>query len=162
MLSGIGIATNAQDYSKNENKFLQKEVRTFQKEGWKLRPSPLLVFDQLKRINAIEKELDENGNPKWLICRAISVDSTYDGAKNAAIQQAKIKLAQSLVSNDISKVDSMINTALFHPKILFEAYRDRPDGNIEVLVRIAISNQKLSIKTSKPHDHINNTPIPRD
>lgn len=81
MLSGIGIAANAQDYSKNENKFLQKEVRTFQKEGWKLRPSPLLVFDQLKRINAIEKELDENGNPKWLICRAISVDSTYDGAK---------------------------------------------------------------------------------
>lgn len=161
LLSGISIAANAQDFSKKENKYLQKEVKTFLKEGWKLRPSPLPIVDHIKRIKAIKNELDENGNPKWLICRVRYVDSTYDVAKNAAIQQAKIELAQSLVSSDSSKVDNLMKSELFRPKILFEAYRGRLDGNIEVLVQIGIPNQKLVINTSEARDH-NNTPISPD
>ena len=154
------------------SKSAKKEAKTLKKAGWKVAPGQLPVEKQLDRSYEMLYEFDEGGLPKYVCGEANAVGAAYDAAKMQAVNNAKIELAgllqtevtaltESTVANDQMSMDdaASINKAVQAGKSLIaqklgrtitvtEFYKDLPNGNVEVSVRLAY-NAKMAVDYAK-------------
>lgn len=168
MLFAFATGANAQ-FDKKQMKQIEKEAKTMEKEGWKVKPGGLSLLDQQIRSKKVQLEEDADGNPAWQIGSASSEGSVYDAARIQAMTLAKTELANAISANVSAKyaseaankqlgdgsVESMTETAmksqqvtvdqkLANPRVLFEAYQTKPNGNVEVTIRLAIKKQVIN------------------
>jgi ligand-binding sensor domain-containing protein len=122
------------------------------------------VFGQT--ITALEEDVE--GNPKWTVGVASSVGGVYDAARMQAMTLAKAELAALLSTNLTQKFEVGVNNEslphaeaeskakaimaakalsidqkLGNPRVLFDAYRELPNGNVEVTLRVAVAQKKM-------------------
>lgn len=165
MMFAFTASLNAQVLTKDQEKAVKKEVKAMEKEGWKVKPGSLSLADQIIRSKQAEKELADN--EKWIIGVASSVGTIYDAARTQAFTVAQGEIARRLKTDMTSQIESnlgndqlaqngaesvaqvivtsmgkSIDQTISRPRTLMECYRDLPNGNVEVLMRLAISADK--------------------
>ena len=164
----MSLTVSAQAFDKAYMKEIKKEVKKYEKDGWKVKPGSLSLTDQLARSKKVELEEDDEGNPKWTMGSASSVGSIYDAARMQAMTLAKAELAALISTNLTQKFEAGINNEsmphdeaeskakavmaakglsvdqkLGSPRVLFDAYRTLPNGNVEVTLRVAVAQKKM-------------------
>ena len=145
-------------------KAARKEARRLKKEGWSVSPGALPLEKQLDRAYTMQYEYDTDNYPKYIMADAQSVGQNYDAAKMQAMELAKQNLVgqietamTSIVENsvanrqlDAGEAASVVKTLVAGKNVIMqrigrilpvtECYRSLPNGNKEVLVRIAYSS----------------------
>ena len=169
IIISFSTAANAQGLSQDEMKVLKKEVKKYEKDGWKTMPGALSLSDQLMRSRKVQLEEDDEGNAKWQIGTASSVGSIYDAARIQAMTLAKAELSGLITTNltekyvaasenqqmPLDQAESMAKAAMEakavsvdqrigNPRVIFDAYRKLPNGNVEVTLRVAILVKKIN------------------
>lgn len=167
MMFAFTASLNAQVLTKDQEKAVKKEVKAMEKEGWKVKPGSLSLADQIIRSKQAENELNADDNEKWIIGLASSVGTIYDAARTQAFTVAQGEIARRLKTDMTSQIESnlgndqlaqngaesvaqvivtsmgkSIDQTISRPRTLMECYRDLPNGNVEVLMRLAISADK--------------------
>lgn len=162
------MTVSAQAFDKAHMKEIKKEVKKYEKEGWKVVPGSLSLRDMLIRSKKAELEEDVEGNLKWTVGVASSVGGVYDAARMQAMTLAKAELAALLSTNLTQKFEVGVNNEslphaeaeskakaimaakalsidqkLGKPRVLFDAYRELPNGNVEVTLRVAVAQKKM-------------------
>jgi hypothetical protein len=162
------MTVSAQAFDKAHMKEIKKEVKKYEKEGWKVVPGSLSLRDMLIRSKKAELEEDVEGNLKWTVGVASSVGGVYDAARMQAMTLAKAELAALLSTNLTQKFEVGVNNEslphaeaeskakaimaakalsidqkLGNPRVLFDAYRTLPNGNVEVTLRVAVAQKKM-------------------
>lgn len=146
--------------NKKASKDARNEAKRLAKEGWKPAPGGLPLEKQLDRSYIMMYEQDDNYQNKFLTAEAMSIGNSFDAAKMQALELAKQSLAgqiqteataivENTLSNQqldpgqaVSVTESMSKGKTFTSQTLgrtipvVEVYRDLPNGNKEVLVRI--------------------------
>ncbi|MBO7645993.1 MAG: hypothetical protein J6S52_03160 [Prevotella sp.] len=168
MSAFVAISASAQNYTKDQMKQAKKEAKALEKQGWKVNPGSLSLYEQRLATDVIQKELDDKGMPKWVVGSGTSTGKVYNSARMQSSAVAKTDIAgkieeevaglteTKLANDEISR--ESISAALtasksrFLQKIgrvrtLMECYREKPDGSVEVQVTIAYpindAHQKL-------------------
>lgn len=162
------MTVSAQAFDKAHMKEIRREVRKYENEGWKVVPGSLSLRDMLIRSKKAELEEDVEGNPKWTVGVASSVGGVYDAARMQAMTLAKAELAALLSTNLTQKFEVGVNNEslphaeaeskakaimaakalsidqkLGNPRVLLDAYRELPNGNVEVTLRVAVAQKKM-------------------
>ena len=159
MFAAATATVNAQDLNKEQ----KKQVKTLQKEGWKVSPGAPSLATQIIRADALQSEMDADGYPKWLTAEGRSTGSIYNAARAAANTVAKNELASNIqteittlieqkIGNDEQgkgEAESIMSTIqaskgriiqkIGRVRPVMECSRQLPNGNWEVLLRIAYS-----------------------
>lgn len=154
------------ELSKKVSSATKKEVKRLKKEGWVVTPGALPLEKQLERSYMSEYEFDTNLYPKNIIATAQSVGENYDAAKTAATSLAITNLAgqiqtevTALIENTVANrqlaaqeaasiVESVlasknvISQSIGRTIVLVECYRDLPNNNKEVMVRLAYNGDQ--------------------
>ena len=169
LLLSLAMAVNAQGLSKDEMKNIKKEVKRYEKDGWKTMPGALSLSDQLMRSRKVQLEEDDEGDAKWQIGTATSIGTIYDAARMQAMTLAKAELSGLITTNltekyvaasenqqmPLDQAESMAKAAMEakavtvdqrigNPRVIFDAYRELPNGNVEVTLRVAILVKKIN------------------
>lgn len=151
------VATTVAAQSKADLKTAQKEAKTFAKEGWKVNTGYLSLAEQIALSKPILREQE-----KWVIGEARTTASYYDAARSNALMSAKVNIAKA-VEEQMGGVEELLRGTQYegqapaisvgkhkevaksrfasevnHPKMLMDCYRDLKNGNVEVLIRVAI------------------------
>lgn len=155
---------NAQrQLDKDQLKTAKKTAAKNEKEGWKVKPGGLPLIEQEKMAMSYQLDI-----ANWQIGSASSIGTVYDAALVSAMAIAKANLASNIqtqlsakfgvdVGNSQIGIDEAsskaeaamksqaitVNQTLSNPIVIYEAYQTRPNGNIEVIVRIAVPKQKV-------------------
>lgn len=138
--------TDAQELSNEEIKVIKKECKNLIKEGWK--PKPDAFFDvQLTNLYKAKRQKNKNGDAKWQVGCGSSIGTTYDSTRDSTIHIAEMELVRLF----LNKVNVQLNIGEWmpiieqttRPVILFEAYRDLPNGHIEVMAHIGIMTAQM-------------------
>ena len=146
LLICISSVTDAQELSNEEIKAIKKECKKLKKEGWK--PKPDASFDvQLTDLYKIKKQNNESGDAKWQVGNGSSIGTIYDSTRDSTIHIAEMELVRLF----LNKVNVQLNIGEWipiieqttRPVILFEAYRDMPNGHIEVMLHVGILTDKM-------------------
>ena len=143
------------------SKDARKEAKKMEKEGWKVSPGALPLEKQLDRAYMYALDVDDDMNQLYLLGEGKSVAGNYDAARMQARELARLEIAGSISSEATSLIDNMVGnkqlenedaasmtTMLSESKTIFsqklgrtmvavEAYRELPNKNREVLVRLA-------------------------
>ncbi len=164
-------------YSKKQleekaSKAARKEAKKLEKAGWQVAPGALPLEKQLDRSYLLQNEFDDDMFPSFILGEAMSVGQNYDAAKMQALELAKQNMAgqiqtevtaliENTVSNkqlepedaasvvqSISAGKSLITQSIGRVIVVTELYRELPNKNKEVLVRIAY-NAKLAKQAAK-------------
>ena len=154
------------------SKDARKEAKKFMKEGWQTTPGTLTLEKQLDRSMMMQMDVDQSGYPLYVMGEAMSIGETYDAAKMQALELAKQNLAgqiqteiTALVENTVAnkqlaeeEAASIAETVLASKNLIsqsigrvipvVELYRDLPNKNKEVLVRIAY-NHNMAMEAAK-------------
>jgi hypothetical protein len=149
--------TNVMDSKlhKKIEKDAKKEAKKMEKEGWKTTWMPL--EKQLYRYYAYMYDSDENGSPNYIMGTGQSAMNNYDAARMQATELARSEIARNVdqmvigfIENTIGDEHDAIITILteLHCSSLnsermsiiavVEAYRDLPDKNREVQMRLVL------------------------
>ena len=157
----LSAGAQTRELSKDEKKELDNEVKEALKslEGWQVKPGSLSLQAQQKRSSQVQLFEDE----KWLVGRANSVGSVYDAARLQAMTLAKAEIAGQMETQISELIDAKVankelgqgtaesvteiamkskaitvDKKVKRPRVLMECYKNLPNGNVEVLVRLAI------------------------
>lgn len=154
------------------SKDARKEAKKFKKEGWQTTPGTLTLEKQLDRSMMMQMDVDQSGYPQYIMGEAMSIGENYDAAKMQALELAKQNLAgqiqteiTALVENTVAnkqlaeeEAASIAETVLASKNLIsqsigrvipvVELYRDLPNKNKEVLVRIAY-NHNMAMEAAK-------------
>ena len=186
LLLSLAMAVNAQGLSKDEMKNIKKEVKRYEKDGWKTMPGALSLSDQLMRSRKVQLEEDDEGDAKWQIGTATSIGTIYDAARMQAMTLAKAELSGLITTNltekyvaasenqqmPLDQAESMAKAAMEakavtvdqrigNPRVIFDAYRKLPNGNVEVTLRVAILVKKIN-DIPRLYKHLNLIKKPRE
>ena len=158
MLFAFTASVNAQFLTKEQQKAVKKDVKKYEKEGWKVKPgSP-----------SIAMQLTKSYQMAWLMGEGSSIGTIYDAARTQAMTVAQGEIARKMktdmttqieqdLANDqlgqqeaesiaqtvVTAMGKSVDQTIGRPSSLVEMYRDLPNGNVEVLVRLAVSSAKL-------------------
>jgi hypothetical protein len=144
-------------------KATKKEAKRLAKEGWQVLPGSLPMERQLDRAYDLEYQINEDLSPAFFIGAGQSTGQNVDAAKLQANEMARMQIATkmetemaALIENSVGNKQTSPDEAVslsqmiansktrIHAKMgrtqtIFEAYRKKPNGNVEVLVRMAYS-----------------------
>ena len=147
------------------SKTARNEAKRLKKEGWKAAPGALPLDKQLDNSYLKQQEQDELGYPKFLMGEAMSIGENYDAAKMQALELSKQNLAgqiqtevTALIENTVANKQlakeeavsitesviaskNLISQKIGKTIIVTELYRELPNKNKEVLVRVAYNMQ---------------------
>lgn len=176
---GACYAQNDSKAAKAQNKAIEKKLngkaskdarkaaKEFTKEGWSVLPGALPLEKMLDRSYEMQYQINDEGEPRYIIGEAMSIGTNYDAAKLQAIELAKQDLAGKIcteittlvdnqVSNDqlaeeeavsitktVSASMNLISQKLGRITPVVECYRVKENKNKEVLVRLAYDSEKL-------------------
>lgn len=164
----FGLNASSQELSRSQQKDIKKTVKAMEKDGWKVKPGTMSLYDQQVRSIKAQSEVDNDGLDKWVVGEASSVSDLYDTAKMSAVTIAKNRLVGAIsqrttlnndneMSNDQSKAEGSataeeigknvsIDVKTMRTKTLMECYRNTSDGKIEVRVILALpASQALKL-----------------
>jgi len=169
MLYAVSTGIYAQEMSKSDKMLLKKQLKEYKSDGWKTSSGQPTLQDQLEESFAVQHEVDFNGHEVWIVGEGRSSGTIHDAARNRALSAAKSQIAQQLtnhmtttilqdlanrkmraneaeaiVKTIINQQRLSINRQLYRPRKLIECFRRLPNGNIEVLVRCAISSETVN------------------
>lgn len=169
MLFTLSFGVSAQTLTKAQEKAVKKQVKEFQKEGWKVKPGSLSLADQITRSTQAQMEQDADGYEKWIIGEGSSVGTIYDAARTQALTVAQGEIsrrlktdmtsqieqnlaneqfaeaeAESIAQTIVTAMGKSIDQKINRPRNLIECYRELPNGNVEVLIRAAVSSETLN------------------
>lgn len=167
----IAFTTNvnaqSRELSKDEKKELENEVKESLKnlEGWLVKPGALSLQAQQRRSSQVQLFEDD----KWLVGSASSVGSVYDAARLQAMTLAKSEVAGQMETQISELIDAKVankelgqgtaesvteiamkskaitvDKKVKRPRILMECYKNLPNGNVEVLIRLAIDKNTIN------------------
>ena len=144
---------------KQIEKDAKKEAKKMEKEGWKTTGLPL--ERQLYRYYAYMYDYDENNHPNYFFGLGMSTGGNYDAARMQATEIARSEIGRSKDSDGTSLIENMmgneqidkgeatsISTMVGELKVfssqqlknvmtVVEAYREAPNKNKEVYMRLA-------------------------
>ena len=168
MLFAFTASVNAQFLTKAQEKAVKKDVKKYEKEGWKVKPGSPSIAMQLTKSYQMLWERTADGTDQWLMGEGSSIGSVYDAARTQAMtvaqgeiarkmktdmttqieqdlanEQFAQKEAESIAQTVVTAMGKSVDQTIGRPSSLIEMYRDLPNGNVEVLVRLAISSAKL-------------------
>ena len=169
MLFVFTSSLNAQKIlTKEQEKAVKKDVKKYEKEGWKVKPGTPTIAMQLTKSYQMAWERTADGTDQWLMGEGSSIGTFYDAARTQAMTVAqgeiarKIKTemtaqieqdlaneqfaqqeAESIARTVVTSMGKSVDQSIGRPSSLIEMYRDLPNGNVEVLVRLAVSSAKL-------------------
>jgi hypothetical protein len=168
MLFAFTACANAQFLTKAQEKAVKKDVKKYEKEGWKVKPGSPSIAMQLTKSYQMLWERTADGTDQWLMGEGSSIGSVYDAARTQAMtvaqgeiarkmktdmttqieqdlanEQFAQKEAESIAQTVVTAMGKSVDQTIGRPSSLIEMYRDLPNGNVEVLVRLAISSAKL-------------------
>ena len=136
-----------------------KEAKRLEKEGWKTTGLPLVR--QLERYYTYMYDFDENNHPNYFFGLGVSVGGNYDSARMQATELARSEIGRSKDSDGTSLIENLMGneqvdkgeatalaTMMGELKVfssqqlkgvmtVVEAYRDLPNRNKEVYMRLA-------------------------
>ena len=156
MLFAFTASVNAQYLTKEQEKAVKKDVKKYEKEGW------------MTKSYQMAWERTADGTDQWLMGEGSSVGTIYDAARTQAMTVAQGEIARKMktdlttqieqdIANDqlaqqeaesiaqtvVTAMGKSVDQTIGRPSSLVEMYRDLPNGNVEVLVRLAVSSAKL-------------------
>lgn len=168
MMFAFMASVDAQVLTKDQEKAVKKEVKKFEKEGWKVKPGSPSLAMQITRSSQAAWEQTSEGYDKWVYGEGSSVGTVYDAARTQAMtvaqgeiarrlktdmtaqieqdlanEQFAQKEAESVAQTVVTAMGKSVDQAITRPRTLMECYRDLPNGNVEVLMRLAVSSEKL-------------------
>ena len=168
MLFAFTANVNAQFLTKEQEKAVKKDVKRYEKEGWKVKPGSPSIAMQLTKSYQMAWEKTAEGTDQWIMGEGSSVGTIYDAARTQAITVAQGEIGRKLRTDLTAQVEqdlaneqlgggeaesiaqTIVNSmgksgdqSIGRPSSLIEMYRDLPNGNVEVLMRLAISSAKL-------------------
>ena len=113
-------------------------------------------------------EKTDDGTDKWIMGEGSSIGTIYDAARTQAMTVAQGEIgrkmrtdltaqieqdlaneqlgageAESIAQTIVNAMGKSVDQSIGRPSSLIEMYRDLPNGNVEVLLRLAISSAKL-------------------
>jgi len=155
LLATIVATASAQEPTKQDYKVAKKQAKEMKKEGWKNNPGGLSLVEQIARSNCTirNKEI-------WLTGLGKSTGSIESVVRKEALFDAKIELVKAIIKaagENISVNDKQgVLTAktfheedkgiyaneIRHPDIITDCYKNEEDGNITVLIRVALSKEE--------------------
>ena len=169
MLFVFTSSMNAQKIlTKEQEKAVKKDVKKYEKEGWKVKPGSPPIAMQLTKSYQMVWEKTADGADQWIMGEGSSVGTIYDAARTQAMTVAQGEIARKMKTDLTAQIEqdlaneqfsqqeaesiaqTVVNTmgrsvdqSISRPNSLIEMYRDLPNGNVEVLMRLAISSAKL-------------------
>lgn len=168
MLFAFTANVNAQFLTKEQEKAVKKDVKRYEKEGWKVKPGSPSIAMQLTKSYQMAWEKTAEGSDQWIMGEGSSVGTIYDAARTQAITVAQGEIgrklrtdltaqveqdlaneqlgggeAESIAQTIVNSMGKSVDQSIGRPSSLIEMYRDLPNGNVEVLMRLAISSAKL-------------------
>ena len=169
MLFVLTSSMNAQKIlTKEQEKAVKKDVKKYEKEGWKVKPGSPTIAMQLTKSYQMVWEKTADGADQWIMGEGSSIGSIYDAARTQAMTVAQGEIARKMKTDLTAQIEqdlaneqfsqqeaesiaqTVVNTmgrsvdqSISRPNSLIEMYRDLPNGNVEVLMRLAISSAKL-------------------
>lgn len=168
MMFAFTASLNAQVLTKDQEKAVKKEVKKLEKEGWKVKPGSPSLAMQITRSSQAAWEQNSEGLDKWISGEGSSIGTVYDAARSQAMTVAQGEIARRLNTDITSEIEQVlaneqfaqkeaesiaqtivasmgrtVDQSISRPRTLMECYRDLPNGNVEVLMRLAISSDKL-------------------
>ena len=168
MLFAFTANVNAQFLTKEQEKAVKKDVKRCEKEGWKVKPGSPSIAMQLTKSYQMAWEKTAEGTDQWIMGEGSSVGTIYDAARTQAITVAQGEIgrklrtdltaqveqdlaneqlgggeAESIAQTIVNSMGKSVDQSIGRPSSLIEMYRDLPNGNVEVLMRLAISSAKL-------------------
>lgn len=169
MLFVFTSSMNAQKIlTKEQEKDVKKDVKKYEKEGWKVKPGSPTIAMQLTKSYQMVWEKTADGADQWIMGEGSSVGTIYDAARTQAMTVAQGEIARKMKTDLTAQIEqdlaneqfsqqeaesiaqTVVNTmgrsvdqSISRPNSLIEMYRDLPNGNVEVLMRLAISSAKL-------------------
>ena len=142
MLFAFTANVNAQFLTKEQEKAVKKDVKRYEKEGWKVKPGSPSIAMQLTKSYQMAWEKTAEGTDQWIMGEGSSVGTIYDAARTQAITVAQGEIGRKL-RTIVNSMGKSVDQSIGRPSSLIEMYRDLPNGNVEVLMRLAISSAKL-------------------
>lgn len=168
MVFAFTANVNAQFLTKEQEKAVKKDVKRYEKEGWKVKPGSPSIAMQLTKSYQMAWEKTAEGTDQWIMGEGSSVGTIYDAARTQAITVAQGEIgrklrtdltaqveqdlaneqlgggeAESITQTIVNSMGKSVDQSIGRPSSLIEMYRDLPNGNVEVLMRLAISSAKL-------------------
>lgn len=168
MVFAFTANVNAQFLTKEQEKAVKKDVKRYEKEGWKVKPGSPSIAMQLTKSYQMAWEKTAEGSDQWIMGEGSSVGTIYDAARTQAITVAQGEIgrklrtdltaqveqdlaneqlgggeAESIAQTIVNSMGKSVDQSIGRPSSLIEMYRDLPNGNVEVLMRLAISSAKL-------------------
>lgn len=168
MMFAFAASLNAQVLTKDQEKAVKKEVKQLEKDGWKVKPGSPSLAMQITRSSQAAWEQNSEGLDKWIYGEGSSIGTVYDAARSQAMTVAQGEIARRLNTDITSEIEQVlaneqfaqkeaesiaqtivasmgrtVDQSISRPRTLMECYRDLPNGNVEVLMRLAISSDKL-------------------
>lgn len=168
MLFAFTANVNAQFLTKEQEKAVKKDVKRYEKEGWKVKPGSPSIAMQLTKSYQMAWEKTAEGTDQWIMGEGSSVGTIYDAARTQAITVAQGEIgrklrtdltaqveqdlaneqlgggeAESIAQTIVNSMGKSVDQSIGRPSSLIEMYRDLPNGNVEVLMRLAIPSAKL-------------------
>ena len=168
MMFAFTASLNAQVLTKDQEKAVKKEVKKLEKDGWKVKPGAPSLAMQITRSSQAAWEQNSEGMDKWISGEGSSIGTVYDAARSQAMTVAQGEIARRLNTDITSQIEQVlaneqfaqkeaesiaqtivasmgrtVDQSISRPRTLMECYRDLPNGNVEVLMRLAIPSDKL-------------------
>ena len=168
MLFAFTASVNAQFLTKEQQKAVKKDVKKYEKEGWKVKPGSPSIAMQLTKSYQMAWERTADGTDQWMMGEGSSIGTIYDAARTQAMTVAQGEIARKMktdmttqieqdLANDqlaqqeaesiaqtvVTAMGKSVDQTIGRPSSLVEMYRELPNGNVEVLVRLAVSSSKL-------------------
>ncbi len=149
------------------DKTATKEAKKLEKEGWRAPAGDLPIAKQLDRSYNMAYEINENGEPKYIMATTISVGQTQIATKTQAEEAAKQSIAsrinsevaglvKNMISNNqlnseegksvtetITSSQSLISARLGRIITVVSLYRHLENKNVEVQVRCACNYDEV-------------------
>ncbi|MFZ4798698.1 MAG: hypothetical protein ACOYMA_14460 [Bacteroidia bacterium] len=160
------------DIKEKATKQARRESKKMQKDGYMVTAGAIPMEKQLDLAWMKQYEMDDLGFPKYFISNAKTIGGNYSAAKMQAVNLAKVELAglissqiASLAENSVANQDlsnqeaaslvktveaskTIISQELGRIMMIFEIYKELPNKNIEVQVRIAY-NVEMAMDAAK-------------
>ena len=153
---------------KNMRNLVEKQIKTVVKDGWKVKSGKPSMVKQLTDYYLKISELNSDGYEKWITGESISAGVSYDACKALAMTCAKEEISRK-IQNDLAaqlyqeladkqitdnEIESHINhiitnngkdldVIISQSLPLIDMYRNTTNGNVEVMIRLAVSTDNL-------------------
>ena len=162
-----------QEIQRKAIKQARKEAARFKKEGYDVTPGSLPMEKQLEYTWIRLYQQDETGQPKFLSADGNAVAQTRTAAEMQALEAAKLNLAGQLetfiraiieanianaqlnteeaasVTEFLAGAKNVIATTLSGVNPVFKIYRNLPNKNVEVNLKILVDREQVTLQAKK-------------